>query len=84
MLKKCEFDKTTLEAVFPKKHTLKKHVYTTHAYHTTHTHTPKSQHMHTHHTRHTTYTKHAHTPHFIMLLYMVEFIHALIVTERVI
>ena len=42
VLKKCEFDKARLEALFPKKHTPKKHVYTTHAHHTTHTHTLKS------------------------------------------
>ena len=63
MLKKCEFDKTRLEVIFPKKLTLKKHVHTTHAHHTTHIHTPKSQYIHTHHARHTTHTKHVHTPH---------------------
>ena len=49
--------------MFPKKHTPKKNVHTTHAHHITHTHTPKSQHIHTHHTRHATHTKHAYTPH---------------------
>ena len=28
VLKKCEFDKTRLEAIFSKKHTLKKHTHT--------------------------------------------------------
>ena len=83
VLKKCEFDKVRLEAMFPKKHTPKKHVHTTHAHHTTHTHTPKSQHIQTHYTRHTAHTKHAHTPHSHHALNMVEFIHALIVAERV-
>ena len=64
MLKKCEFDKVRLEAMFSKKHTPKKHVHTTHAHHTTHTHAPKSQHVHTqHHVRQPTHTKHARTPH---------------------
>ena len=83
MLKKCEFDKVRLEAKFPKKHTPKKYVHTTLAHHTTHTHTPKSQLIHIHHARHTTHTKHVHTPHSHLLLYMVEFIHALIVAKKV-
>jgi len=62
VLKKCEFDKTKLEAIFPKKHTPKKHVHTSQAHHTIHIHTPKSQHIDTHHVKHATQTKHAHTP----------------------
>ena len=57
------FDKTRLEAMFPEKLTPKKHVHTTHAHHTTHTHTPRSQPLHTHHARLSTHTKHVHTPH---------------------
>ena len=63
MLKKCEFDKTRLEVMYPKRYTLKKHVQTIHVHHTTHTHTPKSQHIQTHYARQTTHTKHVHTPH---------------------
>ena len=40
VLKKCEFDKTRLEAMFPKKHVPKKHS------HATHTHVHKSQPLH--------------------------------------
>ena len=86
MLKKCEFDKDKLEAMFPKKHTLKKHVHTIHAHHSTHTHTSKLQLIQTPHARHATHT---YTPSmlifhtYIMLLYMVEYIHPLIVAERV-
>ena len=83
MLKKCEFDKARLEAMFPKKHTLKKHVHTTHAHHTTHTHTPKSQHIHTHHAKYTTHTKYVHTPHFHHAFIYGRVIHALIVPEKV-
>jgi len=61
----------------------RKHIHATHAHHTTHTHTLKSQYIHIHHARYTTHTQHVHTPHPIMLLYMVEFIQALIVTEKV-
>jgi len=83
MLKKCEFDKARLAAMFPKKYTPKKHVHTTYAHHTTQPtllnhsiyinimldilHAPSM------------FTSHAH----IMLLYMVEFIGALIVAEKV-
>ena len=56
VLKKCEFDKSRLEAMFPKKHTLKIQT------HATHTHTHKSQHLHTHHAKHITQIKHVHTP----------------------
>ena len=57
VLKKCEFDKARLEAMFPKKHIPKNHT------HATHTHSYKSEHLHSHHAKHTTQTKHAHTPH---------------------
>ena len=83
MLKKCEFDKVRLEAMFPKKHTPKKHVHTAHAHHIIHTHTPKSQHIHAHHVRHTTHTKHVYTPYSHHALFILEFIYALIVTEKV-
>ena len=49
ILKKCEFEKAKLEAMFSKKNSSKKHIHATHA------HTSKSQHIHTH--------KHAHFPH---------------------
>jgi len=49
-----------------------------------HTHTPKSQHIHTHHAKHATHTLSMLIPHTnIMLLYMIEFIHAHIVAEKV-
>jgi len=72
-----------LEAIFPKKYTPKKHVHTAHAHYATHTHTPKSQHY-IHIVLDTLHTISMFTPHTpIMLLYMVEFIHALIVIEKV-
>ena len=52
-----------LKKLTPKKLTPKKHVHTIYAHYTTQIHTPKSQHIHTHHARQTTYTKHVHTPH---------------------
>ena len=60
VLKKCEFGKSRLEDMFPKKHILKKQT------HTTHTHTHKSQYLHSYHAKHvhklnihTPYTHHA-------------------------
>ena len=58
VLKKCEFDKSRLEAMFPKKHILKKQS------HATHTHVHKSQHSHSYHAKH---PKHGHTPHTCLL-----------------
>ena len=52
VLKKCEFDKTRLEAMFPKKHVPKKHSHAIHA------HVHKSQPLH-----HAKHPKHVHTPH---------------------
>ena len=52
VLKKCEFDKARLEAMFPKKHVPKNHS------HATHTHVHKSQPLH-----HAKHSNHAHTPH---------------------
>ena len=75
VLKKYEFDKTKLEAMFSKKYTPKKYVYTTHAHHITHTqlliHNICTLIML--HILHTSrmFTFHTH----IMLSYMVEFIH---------
>ena len=54
VLKKCEFYKSRLEAIFPKKHIPKKQS------HITHTHVHKSQTSHSHHTKH---PKHVHTSH---------------------
>ena len=76
VLKKCEFDKSRLEAMFPKKHIPKKQT------HATHTLTHKSQHLHSHHAKHTTQTKHAHTPHTNHAFMYGKFMHALIVAER--
>ena len=79
MLEKYEFDKARLEAMFPKKYTPKKYVHTTHAHHTTHTHTTYINIM-----LDILHTPSMLIPHtLIMFLYMTEFIHALIVAERV-
>ena len=55
VLKKCEFDKARLEAMFSKKNSSKKHIHATHA---THAHTSKSQHIHTHKHAHSRHTDH--------------------------
>ena len=68
VLKKCEFDKAKLEAIFFKKNSSKKHI------HATHTHTSKS------HTKHA-HVPHAHHTHLHSC--MVEFIHVLIVAEMI-
>ena len=60
ILKKCEFDMARLEAMFPKRHTPRKHVHVSHA---THAHTHQAQHAHTHHAKHATHNKHAHVLH---------------------
>ena len=60
VLKKCELDKARLEAMFPKRHTPRKHV---HISHTTHAHTSQSQHADTQHTKHARHTKHTHASH---------------------
>ena len=57
VLKKYEFDKARLEAMFPKRHTQRKRVHVSHA---THAHTHQAQHAHTHHAKHVTHNKHAH------------------------
>ena len=54
VLKKCEFDKTRLEAMFPKKHVPKKQS------HAIHTHVHKSQPSHSHHAKHPKHTPHTH------------------------
>jgi len=58
--KKYVFDKARLEAMFPKKHTPRKHVHVSYA---THAHTHQAQHAHTHHAKHVTHNKHAHVSH---------------------
>ena len=75
VLKKCEFDKSRLEAMFSKKHILKKQT------HATHTHAHKSQHVHSHHAKHV-HKPNNHTPH-THYAFMVKFMHTLIVAERV-
>jgi len=65
ILKKCEFDKARLEAMFPKRHTPRKHVHVSHTTHAhthqiTHAHSHQAQHAHTHHAKHVTHNKHAH------------------------
>ena len=50
ILKKCEFDKARLKAIFLKKNSSKKHIYATHAHnsksHTKHAHVPHAHHTH--------------------------------------
>ena len=83
MLKKCEFDKARLEAMFSKKHTPKKHVHTTHA-HIPHIPTLLNHNIYIHIMLDTLHTPSMFIPHtLIMLLFMVEFIHLLIVAEKV-
>jgi len=87
VLKKCEFDKVRLEAMFPTRHTPKKRVHISHATHahthyTTHAHSHQAQYAHTHHAKHAAHSMlmfHIH----IMYLCMVEFIVAPIVAERI-
>ena len=67
-LKKYEFDKARLEAMFLKRHTLRKHVHVSHDTHAhthlaTHAHTHLAQHAHTHHAKYATHNKHAHVSH---------------------
>ena len=73
VLKKCEFDKARLDAMFSKKHVPKKHS------HAIHTHAHKSQPLH-----HAKHPKHAHTPHNIMHSCMAKYFHAHIVAVKVI
>ena len=65
ILKKCDFDKTKLEAMFSKKNSSKRHIHATHA------HSSES------------HAKHTHEPYAHLHSCMVEFIHVLIVVERV-
>ena len=51
VLKKCEFDKAKLEAMFSKKNSSKRHIHTTHA-HTSKLHTKYAHVSHAHHTYH--------------------------------
>ena len=55
VLKKCEFDKNKIEAMFPKKQAPKKQ---SHTIHTIHAHAHKS-----HPSHHAKPPRHAHTPH---------------------
>ena len=82
ILKKCEFNKARLEAMFSKRHTLRKHVHVSHAtYAQTHTHQAPFAHTIMLNMSHTIsmFMFHIH----IMHLCMAEFILALIVAGRV-
>ena len=76
VLKKCEFDKSRLEAMFLKKHISKKQS------HATHTHAHKSQHVHSHHAKHV-HKPNIHTPHTHHAFMYGKIYAALIVAERV-